>query len=93
MGYMTPVAPSEAASRLCLTQRPRMWRAHVREPVFCELPDGEQLRLLTGAYTLQELTPTEYELMTKLGEAVRLRFTDVEQLRASRQLAIHGTWP
>jgi len=65
----------------------------MREPVYCELPDGEHLTLLTGVYTLRELSSTEYELMTRLGEAMKVRVSEVEQLRVGGQLWIEGTWP
>jgi hypothetical protein len=76
-----------------MNRRPRVWAARVREPVYCELPDGEHLTLLTGDYTLRELSSTEYELMTRLGEAMKVRLSDVEQLRVSHQLQIEGSWP
>jgi hypothetical protein len=76
-----------------MNRRARTWNAHVREPVYCELPDGDHLTLLTGDYSLRELSSTEYEIMTRLGEAMKVRLSDVEQLRVGGQLQIEGSWP
>jgi len=93
MDTPTPVALSAPATWFRLDRRQRSWNARVREPVYCELPNGDHLTLLTGNYSLRELTATEYELMTRLGEAIKVRLSDVEQLRAAGQVAIEGAWP
>jgi hypothetical protein len=93
MDSPTPISLSGPPLAFRLDHRPRSWNAQVCEPVYCELPDGEHLTLLTGTYTLRELTSIEYELMTRLGEAIRVRLSDIETLRAGNQLMIEGSWP